>query len=75
MMRNITCQRADLRQYEKSGLPTRFHMSNNDRIEDIVLDIDAGRYVSSSGYYGNGNHGYDNYFTAMNVNSLSLQPF
>ena len=70
MMRNLTCQRVDLRQYERSGLPTRFHFSNNKRIEDIVLDLDAGRYGSiSSDWYNLGNHGYDNYNTEMAVSS------
>lgn len=75
MMKNLSCQRPDLRQYEKAGLPTRFHFSNNRRIEDIVLDLDAGRYGSvSSSWYNMGNHGYDNYFTAMNALFLARGP-
>lgn len=71
-MKKLACQRPDLRQYEKEGLPTRFHFSNNRRIEDIVLDMDAGRYGSvSSDYFNNGNHGYDNYFAAMNVSFMT----
>ena len=68
-MTNLSCQRPDLREYEKTGQPTRFHFSNNKRIEDIVLDLDAGRYVSTS-YFNKGNHGYDNYLTPMNVSTL-----
>ena len=66
MMNDLACKRSDLRQYEKNGLPRRFHFSNNKRIEEIVLDVDAGRIVSSS-WYISGNHGYDNYNQEMNV--------
>ncbi|KAA0201529.1 hypothetical protein HAZT_HAZT005420, partial [Hyalella azteca] len=75
MMRKLACQRTDMRTYEKSGLPKRFHFSNNRRIEDIVLDLDDGRYGSvSSSYYNNGNHGYDNYFPAMNALFVARGP-
>ena len=70
-MDKLSCVRSDLRQYEKQGLPTRFHFSNNRRIEDIVLDVDPGRFVDTK-WYDLGNHGYDNYFETMNVSALIL---
>ena len=38
--------------YKKSSLPVRHHYSNNDRIDDIILDVDSdwlvARFVSIS---------------------------
>lgn len=71
MMEQLSCVRSDLRVYEREGLPTRFHFANNRRIEDIVLDMDPGFTASiSSEWYAKGQHGYDNYFSVMNVRVL-----
>lgn len=68
VLEKLTCQREELRAYDYRDLPTRFHFSNNRRIEDIVLDLDAGYTVSvSSDFYLEGQHGYDNYEQKMNV--------
>ena len=39
-MRNITCRSSHLRPYYKEQLPVRLHYSNNDRIDDVILDMD-----------------------------------
>ncbi|KAF2368934.1 Type I phosphodiesterase/nucleotide pyrophosphatase/phosphate transferase [Trinorchestia longiramus] len=75
MMEKLACNRTDLRVYEKEGLPKRFHFSNNVRIEDIVLDLDAGRFTTVyDDYYSDGNHGYDNYFSSMNALFVARGP-
>lgn len=68
VLEKLTCQREELRAYDYRDLPTRFHFSNNRRIENIVLDLDAGYTVSvSSDFYLKGQHGYDNYEQKMNA--------
>ena len=41
IMKNITCRAPHLRPYYKSELPVRLHYSNNDKIDDVILDMDT----------------------------------
>ena len=44
------------------------HFSNNKRIEDIILDMNAGNTAEVFSYRAlEGTHGYDYYFSLMNV--------
>ncbi|XP_045626409.2 venom phosphodiesterase isoform X1 [Procambarus clarkii] len=75
MMKELSCQRKEMRVYPREGLPTRFHFSNNRRIEDIVLDLDPGFVATISfPYTKNGHHGYDNYFHEMNALFVASGP-
>lgn len=75
-MSKLACQREELRVYRREDLPTRFHFSNNRRIEDIVMDLDPG-YVMSVSYDNSnlGQHGYDYYWQTMNVSDVHLDLF
>ncbi|KAK3872787.1 hypothetical protein Pcinc_018272 [Petrolisthes cinctipes] len=83
----LTCtSNTALRAYAKEDLPKRFHFDNNRRIEDIVLDLDEGFIVNTDESWSIlGQHGYDNYYSAMNAlfvawgpdfrEGVTLQPF
>lgn len=75
MMEDLVCRRDEMRVFEREGLPTRFHFSNNRRIEPIVLDLDPG-FTGETGYdfFLNGEHGYDNYFSLMNALFIASGP-
>ncbi|XP_042858870.1 venom phosphodiesterase-like [Penaeus japonicus] len=75
ILEKLSCQREELRAYDYRDLPTRFHFSHNRRIEDIVLDLDPGFTVTtSSDFYLEGQHGYDNYFQKMNALFIGRGP-
>ncbi|XP_069167904.1 venom phosphodiesterase-like isoform X2 [Procambarus clarkii] len=75
MMEELSCQRKEMRVYPREGLPTRFHFSNNRRIEDIVLDLDPGFVATISfGLTSKGHHGYDNYFNDLNALFVASGP-
>ena len=68
MIEKISCQREELRIYKKEDLPTRQHFSNNRRIEDLILDMSPGYTAQiNNNWTINGTHGYDNYYSLMNV--------
>ncbi|XP_076035464.1 venom phosphodiesterase-like isoform X2 [Oratosquilla oratoria] len=75
ILKNLTCQRSEMRAYPRTGLPTRFHFTNNRRIEEVVLDLDPGYTVSySSNWFLEGQHGYDNYFSQMDAVFMAYGP-
>ncbi|CAL4097065.1 unnamed protein product, partial [Meganyctiphanes norvegica] len=76
MLEKLVCQEAMMRAYDREGLPTRFHFSNNPRIEDIVMDLEPGYSmdINTSDWSLNGQHGYDNYATVMNALFLAVGP-
>ncbi|XP_047480634.1 LOW QUALITY PROTEIN: venom phosphodiesterase 2-like [Penaeus chinensis] len=67
VLEKLTCRRSPQPRYPRT--PRRgFPLKQNRRIENIVLDLDAGYTVSvSSDFYLEGQHGYDNYEQKMNV--------
>nr|XP_045626408.1 venom phosphodiesterase-like [Procambarus clarkii] len=75
MMKKLSCQRKEMRVYPREGLPTRFHFSNNRRIEPIVLDLDPG-FVTKiySTYSLEGQHGYDSHYRTMNALFIASGP-
>lgn len=71
-MSNLSCKRPDMRVYSPADLPKRFHFSNNRRISDVIVNLDAGKTVTTNtSWFLGGHHGYDNYFKEMRVRSLS----
>ncbi|XP_042225372.1 venom phosphodiesterase 2-like [Homarus americanus] len=76
MMRALSCKRPEMRVYEKTSLPIRWHVGRQRRIEDIVLDMDAGFSVGGDNTYkaDAGDHGYDNYFSSMNAMFVAHGP-
>ncbi|XP_076035320.1 venom phosphodiesterase-like [Oratosquilla oratoria] len=75
LLRNLTCRRPELRAYTKKGRPSRFHYTNNRRIEEVVFDLDPGYTISySSNSADEGEHGYDNYAKEMNAVFLAYGP-
>ncbi|XP_045625811.1 venom phosphodiesterase [Procambarus clarkii] len=69
MLRAVACKRPEMRVYEKSSLPVRWHVGQQRRVEDIVFDLDDGFQVAKDNKYiaDAGDHGYDNYFSSMNA--------
>ncbi|KAB7500702.1 Ectonucleotide pyrophosphatase/phosphodiesterase family member 1, partial [Armadillidium nasatum] len=67
IMNQLSCKVPQMRVYHKSHLPTRWHFGNQRRIENIVLDLDAGYQADFDGTYlpDKGDHGYDNIFYVM----------
>ena len=68
-MKTLSCRDPLLRVYHRRQLPVRWHMSAQPRVEDIVLDLDAGYQAAIKPNYESdaGDHGYDYYFSVMNV--------
>ncbi|KAF2355195.1 Type I phosphodiesterase/nucleotide pyrophosphatase/phosphate transferase [Trinorchestia longiramus] len=75
-MQKLACKRSDMRVYEKEGLPKRLHYCNNNRIEDLLIELNPGRVavLDEPEHYNNGNHGYDNYFSTMNALFVARGP-
>ncbi|XP_071533900.1 venom phosphodiesterase 2-like isoform X2 [Panulirus ornatus] len=69
MMKALSCKQPELRVYERELLPIRWHMGTQQRVENIVVDLDAGFSVGGDDSFqaDNGEHGYDNYFPVMNA--------
>ncbi|XP_066968327.1 ectonucleotide pyrophosphatase/phosphodiesterase family member 1-like isoform X1 [Macrobrachium rosenbergii] len=77
IMRNLTRIRDDnvMRVYLKEGLPKRMHFSKNHRIEDILIEMDLGYTTQfNSSWALEGQHGYDNYYSAMNALFIAYGP-
>ncbi|XP_047487509.1 ectonucleotide pyrophosphatase/phosphodiesterase family member 3-like [Penaeus chinensis] len=75
IMSNLSCKRPDMRVYSPADLPKRFHFSNNRRISDVIVNLDAGKTVTtnSSSFLG-GHHGYDYYFKEMRALFVAYGP-
>nr|XP_045625603.1 venom phosphodiesterase 2-like [Procambarus clarkii] len=69
MLDALSCKRPEMRVYDKSTLPVRWHIGQQRRVEDIVFDLDDGFQVAKDNKYTTygGDHGYDNYFSSMNA--------
>ncbi|XP_068244378.1 ectonucleotide pyrophosphatase/phosphodiesterase family member 3-like [Palaemon carinicauda] len=77
MIRKLVCTRDDnvMRVYQKEGLPKRMHFSKSRRIEDIVIEMDLGYTTQfNSSWALEGQHGYDNYYSAMNSLFIAYGP-
>ncbi|KAK7066059.1 ectonucleotide pyrophosphatase phosphodiesterase [Halocaridina rubra] len=74
-MRKLVCQREEMRVYRKEELPKRLHFSKNDRIQDIVIELDPGYTVQFNSTWSlQGQHGYDNYFPSMHALFVAYGP-
>ncbi|RXG54686.1 Ectonucleotide pyrophosphatase/phosphodiesterase family member 1 [Armadillidium vulgare] len=76
IMNQLSCKVPQMRVYHKRHLPTRWHFGTQRRIENIVLDLDAGYQADFDGSYrpDEGDHGYDNIFYVMNALFLAHGP-
>ncbi|XP_064081999.1 venom phosphodiesterase-like [Macrobrachium nipponense] len=76
MLEALSCKRKELRVYEKTSLPVRWHMGAQRRVEDIVVDLDAGFTVAGDSTFlaDAGDHGYDNFFSVMNAMFVAHGP-
>ncbi|XP_071537330.1 venom phosphodiesterase 2-like [Panulirus ornatus] len=76
MLNALSCKRPELRVYEKTTLPARWHMGNQRRVEDIVVDLDVGYTVAGDATFraDAGDHGYDNFFASMNAMFIAHGP-
>ncbi|CAH1773184.1 unnamed protein product [Owenia fusiformis] len=64
---DLKCKSEHMKVFDKHWLPKRHHYANNDRIDDVILDMDAEWLVGRYSYRGctGGNHGYDNLDKSM----------
>nr|XP_045581985.1 venom phosphodiesterase-like isoform X2 [Procambarus clarkii] len=76
MMEALACRRPHLRVHHRHLLPVRWHMGSQRRVEDVVLDLDAGYTVGADQSYkaDEGDHGYDHYLQFMNALFLGHGP-
>ncbi|XP_053394488.1 uncharacterized protein LOC123525750 isoform X2 [Mercenaria mercenaria] len=76
LLSNITCASPHMNVYQKTSLPVRHHYTNNDRIDDTILDIETGWLVTRSWVKTcrGGNHGYDNIYKSMEALFLAYGP-
>ncbi|XP_068207245.1 venom phosphodiesterase-like isoform X2 [Palaemon carinicauda] len=76
MLEALACKRRELRVYEKTSLPIRWHMGTQRRVEDIVVDLDPGFTVAGNSLFeaDAGDHGYDNFFSVMNAMFVAHGP-
>ncbi|XP_050711522.1 venom phosphodiesterase 2-like [Eriocheir sinensis] len=76
MLNALSCRRRELRVYERTTLPARWHMGTQRRVEDIVVDLDPGYSVGGDASFkaDAGDHGYDNYFAVMNALFVAYGP-
>lgn len=75
IMSNLSCKRPDMRVYSPADLPKRFHFSNNRRISDVIVNLDAGKTVTTNtSWFLGGQHGYDNYFKEMRALFVAYGP-
>ncbi|KAK7482281.1 hypothetical protein BaRGS_00026524, partial [Batillaria attramentaria] len=73
---SLECETNHYRVFTKDSVPKRFHFANNDRIGDVIVDVQDGWLV-----YGKtprnclaGNHGYDNLDKNMQALFLAFGP-
>ncbi|KAK7100774.1 uncharacterized protein [Littorina saxatilis] len=70
IIEKLECSNEHMRVYSKASLPLRHHYTNNDRIDDVLLDADDQWLISrteSSKSCSGGNHGYDNLYASMHA--------
>ncbi|KAK3577563.1 hypothetical protein CHS0354_026532, partial [Potamilus streckersoni] len=74
-LKNLTCA-THMKAYEKNQLPVRHHYINNQRIDDIILDVETGWLVTRNFIQTcqGGNHGYDNLYKSMQALFLAYGP-
>lgn len=76
LLSNLTCASPHMNVYRKASLPVRHHYSNNDRIDDTLLDMETGWLVTRNWIRicRGGNHGYDNIYKSMEALFLAYGP-
>lgn len=72
----LTCKSGHLQTFSKSDIPARHHYTNNRRIGDIIIDVQAQWMVGKDKhvYCIKGNHGYDNLYRSMQALFLAHGP-
>ncbi|XP_064625490.1 ectonucleotide pyrophosphatase/phosphodiesterase family member 3-like isoform X2 [Lineus longissimus] len=69
LVNSLRCANDHLQTQFKWDLPKRFHYAHNDRIEDIVMNVDdgwlVGRTKPKDACSSKGNHGYDDDYKSM----------
>ncbi|XP_060581540.1 uncharacterized protein LOC132738125 isoform X2 [Ruditapes philippinarum] len=73
---SLKCKNSHLNIFSRSSLPARHHYANNDRIGEVVLDIEQSWLVYPTKRNGclKGNHGYDNIYKSMHALFLAHGP-
>ncbi|XP_078319808.1 uncharacterized protein LOC111119482 isoform X2 [Crassostrea virginica] len=63
----LNCKSGHLQMFSKSDVPVRHHYTNNKRIGDVIMDVQAQWMVAKdkNTYCLEGNHGYDNLYKSM----------
>ncbi|XP_063613826.1 venom phosphodiesterase 2-like [Penaeus indicus] len=76
MLNALSCKRQELRVYDKKDLPIRWHIGNQRRVEDIVVDLNPGFSAGGDKTFeaDAGDHGYDYFFEDMNALFLAHGP-
>ncbi|XP_056017946.1 uncharacterized protein LOC125670329 isoform X2 [Ostrea edulis] len=76
VMGMLKCKSGHLQMFSKSDIPVRHHYTNNKRIGDIVMDVQAKWMVAKDKhtYCLEGNHGFDNLYKSMQALFLAHGP-
>ena len=66
-MKTLSCQDPHMRIFNKWDLPYRMHLTQSNRIPQLMLDMDLSyrAVFKADQYTGNGGHGWDNLYTQM----------
>ncbi|KAL4236876.1 ectonucleotide pyrophosphatase phosphodiesterase [Mactra antiquata] len=73
---SLTCKNSHLNVFSRKTTPIRHHYTNNDRIGEVLLDIEDTWLVSPTrtNFCLKGNHGYDNIYKSMQALFLAHGP-
>ncbi|XP_076060627.1 venom phosphodiesterase 2-like isoform X2 [Oratosquilla oratoria] len=76
LLSKLRCARYEMRALPKNLIPKRYHYTNNDRIEEIILDTQPGFRVvtDSSNYCILGEHGFNNIERTMQASFVAHGP-
>ncbi|XP_060077671.1 uncharacterized protein LOC132557191 [Ylistrum balloti] len=76
LLKRLECKSGHYHAFSRQDIPVRHHYSNNQRIGDVVLDVQAKWTVSRkrSSFCLQGNHGYDNLYKSMQALFLAHGP-
>ncbi|XP_071118759.1 uncharacterized protein [Haliotis cracherodii] len=73
---DLECRTEHFKVFTRDTLPARFHYSNNERIGDLVVDVEEGWlvYKKQRNYCPKGSHGYDNRLKSMQALFVGFGP-
>ncbi|OWF35917.1 Ectonucleotide pyrophosphatase/phosphodiesterase family member 3 [Mizuhopecten yessoensis] len=76
LLKRLECKSGHFHAFSQQDIPVRHHYSNNPRIGDVILDVQAKWTVSRkrSSFCLQGNHGYDNLYKSMQALFLAHGP-